>query len=39
MNVKKRKHLIMLLDSLGLLLCPEPEAGNRTDVANMVMFV
>jgi hypothetical protein len=24
---------------LGLLSCSEPEAGCRTDVANMVMFV
>jgi hypothetical protein len=32
-------YLIMLLGLLGLLSCREPEAGSRTDVANMAKFV
>ena len=37
-TVWKDTYLIMLLGFLGLLSCPEPEAGNKTDVANMLMF-
>jgi hypothetical protein len=38
-TVWRDTYLIMLLGLLGMLSCPEPEAGSRTDVANMVMFV
>jgi hypothetical protein len=36
--VRRGTYLIMLLGLLGLPSCPEPEAGSRTDFANMVMY-